>query len=69
MKQNSLSKAVLERLPVYLQYLRSLPANAPENISATTIANELGLGRFKYEKTLHQYAIWVDLELDIWYLA
>lgn len=52
MKQNSLSKAVLERLPVYLQYLRSLPANAPENISATTIANELGLGEVQVRKDL-----------------
>ncbi|HHX57507.1 MAG TPA: redox-sensing transcriptional repressor Rex [Clostridiales bacterium] len=52
MKRNVLSKTVLERLPTYLHYLKSLPANAPENISATTIANELGLGEVQVRKDL-----------------
>ncbi len=52
MKRNVLSKTVLERLPTYLHYLKSLPDNAPENISATTIANELGLGEVQVRKDL-----------------
>lgn len=52
MKCNALSKAVLERLSTYLHFLKSLPANAPENISATTIANELGLGDVQVRKDL-----------------
>lgn len=33
-----ISNSVLKRLPVYLSYLKSLPEDAPENISATTLA-------------------------------
>ena len=52
MKQKEISKSVLKRLPVYLAYLKSLPADAPEYISATTIANALGMGDVQTRKDL-----------------
>ena len=47
-----LSKAVLRRLPVYLEYLRALPEDAAPNISATTLANALGMGDVQVRKDL-----------------
>ena len=44
MQQKEISKAVIKRLPTYLSYLRNLPEDAPPNISATTLANALGMG-------------------------
>lgn len=52
MKEKEISKSVLKRLPVYLAYLKSLPADAPEYISATTIANALGMGDVQTRKDL-----------------
>ena len=37
------SKKLLKRLPIYLNYLKSLP-DSVENVSATTMAKGLGLG-------------------------
>ena len=52
MQHKELSKAVLKRLPGYLSYLKSLPENGPEYISATTIANALGRGEVQVRKDL-----------------
>lgn len=46
-----ISKATLGRLPVYLKYLRSLPASHTE-ISATVIARSLQLGEVQVRKDL-----------------
>ena len=40
MTQN-ISKHTLQRLPMYLSYIKGLPEDAPKNISATTIAEAL----------------------------
>ena len=48
----SISKATLGRLPVYLEYLRSLPASWGETISATAIARALSLGEVQVRKDL-----------------
>ena len=52
MESKKISKAVLKRLPGYLAYLKSLPDNAPPNISATTLANALGMGEVQVRKDL-----------------
>lgn len=52
MERSNLSKASLGRLPLYLQYLTSLPPNQFPNISATTIAKELSLGDVQVRKDL-----------------
>ena len=43
MGMQSVSKQTLERLPLYLNYLKSLPKDEVPNISATVIAEKLGL--------------------------
>jgi len=43
MEPNKVSKKLMNRLPIYLNHLKSLPAQS-ENISATSIAKALGLG-------------------------
>lgn len=45
------SKKLLERLPIYLNYLKSLPDTA-ESVSATAIALALGLGHVQVRKDL-----------------
>ena len=45
MEHKKISKFVLKRLPGYLDYLKSLPEDAPAHISATTLANALGMGQ------------------------
>ncbi|MBO5659406.1 MAG: redox-sensing transcriptional repressor Rex [Bacteroidaceae bacterium] len=52
MKQKEISKSVLKRLPVYLAYLKSLPTDGPSYISATNIANALGMGDVQVRKDL-----------------
>lgn len=52
MKQNGISKPVLKRLPNYLAYLKSLPADAPPNISATALAAALNMGEVQVRKDL-----------------
>ncbi len=47
-----ISKAVLKRLPVYLSYLKSLGDDAPEHISATTLAAALDMGEVQVRKDL-----------------
>lgn len=46
------SKQTLQRLPTYLTYLKSRPADAPRNISATTIAEALRLNQVVVRKDL-----------------
>lgn len=52
MKHKEISKSVLKRLPIYLAYLKSLPADAPAHVSATAIANALGMGDVQVRKDL-----------------
>ena len=47
-----ISKHTLERLVRYLTYLKELPATAPANISATTIAEALALNPVQVRKDL-----------------
>ena len=46
-----ISTGLLRRLPLYLRYLQSLPEETA-NVSATTIANALGLGDVQVRKDL-----------------
>ena len=52
MKQTDIPRAVLKRLPGYLNYLRSLPEEFGAYISATAIANALGMGEVQVRKDL-----------------
>lgn len=52
MERKEISKAVLKRLPGYLAYLKSLPRDASAYISATTLANALGMGEVQVRKDL-----------------
>ena len=52
MEAKKISKSVLKRLPGYLAYLKSLPENGPIHISATALANALGMGEVQVRKDL-----------------
>ena len=52
MEKKTISKAVLKRLPGYLSYLKSMPEDAPIHISATALANALGMGEVQVRKDL-----------------
>ena len=52
MEKRSVSTQTLQRLPRYLNYLRSLPKGKSENISATAIADALRLGDVQVRKDL-----------------
>ena len=52
MEQKKISKSVLKRLPGYLAYLKNMPENAPPHISATALANALGMGQVQVRKDL-----------------
>lgn len=52
MEGKKISKSVLKRLPGYLAYLKSMPENAPTHISATSLANALGMGEVQVRKDL-----------------
>lgn len=49
---NAISPNALRRLPKYLNYLKSLPKDGAANISATTIADALGLNDVQVRKDL-----------------
>ena len=51
MESVKISKTLLKRLPLYLAHLKSLPGEVC-NISATTIARDLGLGHVLVRKDL-----------------
>jgi len=51
-EKKEISKAVLKRLPSYLSYLKSIPEGSSPNISATSLANALGMGEVQVRKDL-----------------
>ena len=51
MKQVEVSRATIGRIPIYLEYLKNAK-HCAENISATTLAKELGLGEVQVRKDL-----------------
>ena len=52
MEKKQISKAVLKRLPGYLSYLKSIPEGTCCYISATALANALGMGEVQVRKDL-----------------
>ena len=52
MERKEVSKSVLKRLPAYLAYLKSIPMDGSPNISATALANALGMGEVQVRKDL-----------------
>ena len=52
MVRKEVSKSVLKRLPGYLAYLKSIPDSVSPYISATTLANALGMGEVQVRKDL-----------------
>lgn len=52
MLSSGISKQTLLRLPLYLNYLKSLPPDSEENISATKIAGALSLNHVVVRKDL-----------------
>lgn len=50
--EKKISKSVLKRLPGYLAYLKNMPESAPTHISATALANALGMGEVQVRKDL-----------------
>ncbi len=52
MERKEISKAVLKRLPGYLSYLKGIPDTASPYISATGLANALGMGEVQVRKDL-----------------
>ena len=52
MERKEISKSVLKRLPGYLTYLRSIPEGGSPYISATALANALGMGEVQVRKDL-----------------
>lgn len=55
MQSKTVSRKLLKRLPVYLNYLKSLPEDS-SNISATTMAKALELGDVQVRKDLAKVA-------------
>lgn len=52
MEPTKISKSVLKRLPGYLAYLKNMPEGSPTHISATALANALGMGEVQVRKDL-----------------
>ena len=52
MERKEISKSVLKRLPGYLAYLKSLAEAGSPYISATALANALGMGEVQVRKDL-----------------
>lgn len=52
MVKKEISKSVLKRLPGYLAYLKSVPEGGSPYISATALANALGMGEVQVRKDL-----------------
>lgn len=52
MQRKEISKSVLKRLPGYLSYLKNIPDDASPYISATGLANALGMGEVQVRKDL-----------------
>lgn len=49
---SNISRASLKRLPIYLNYLKTLSSDNEATISATTLANALGFGEVQVRKDL-----------------
>lgn len=56
MGTEKVSRTLLRRLPIYLEHLKSLPGE-DGNISATTIANALGMGHVLVRKDLAKVSV------------
>ena len=56
MESAKVSRTLLKRLPLYLDHLKSLPGE-DGNISATTIARDLGLGHVLVRKDLAKVSV------------
>ena len=54
MAVHSIPKATLGRIPIYIQYLKGLPEDSANTISATKIARGLSLGEVQVRKDLAQ---------------
>ena len=52
MNDKGISRSALQRLPLYLGYLKSLPPGANQRISATALAAALNLGEVQVRKDL-----------------
>lgn len=52
MERKEISKSVLKRLPGYLAYLKGIPEGSSPYISATALANALGMGEVQVRKDL-----------------
>lgn len=52
MERKEISKSVLKRLPGYLSYLKNIPEGEAVYISATALANALGMGEVQVRKDL-----------------
>ena len=52
MERKEISKSVLKRLPGYLSYLKNIPEGEATYISATALANALGMGEVQVRKDL-----------------
>lgn len=52
MERKEISKAVLKRLPGYLAYLKATQEGGSQYISATALANALGMGEVQVRKDL-----------------
>jgi len=52
MERKDISKSVLKRLPSYLSYLKNIPDGGSPYISATALANALGMGEVQVRKDL-----------------
>ena len=50
--EKKVSQSVLKRLPIYLNYLKSMPDAEKPYISATALANALGMGEVQVRKDL-----------------
>lgn len=56
MEPVKISRPLLKRLPVYLNHLKSIPGE-DGNISATTIARDLGMGHVLVRKDLAKISV------------
>ena len=52
MEKKKVSQSVLKRLPGYLVYLKNMPEDGPDHISATALAAALGMGEVQVRKDL-----------------
>lgn len=56
MESEKISRPLLKRLPIYLDYLKSFPGE-DGNISATAIARDLGMGHVLVRKDLAKISV------------